>query len=550
MNVGQAVLASLISVSEPGVVDTAEVKDRRLHVVYVNRVGGDVPCEIVGRAVNGAGLDSTSGEPPAIRLAEVVTSLGIGGIPLAEGSAAELSSPNNERVVEHAPFLEVAHQGGRWAFGVLALLFELGEKVAVLIPTGMHQLHKPYTALKQPPGDQAVVGEGAVLERVGAVSGEGRLRFVGEVNKVGDACLHPKRHFILSNPCVDFGVAVVGQVRLIQGGHVVKHRPSPFRAHSQRVGEIGNEISGVAESDPLIAARQESASPVVVEEELPTGLPLVARRHHDKRRQVVGHAAKSVGKPGSHARPAWGLRSGHEEGDAWGVVHRLRVHAADKADFVGQRADVREHFAELDARLPIALERFDRGQCRPLAVAARHRGEPRRSADAVGDILARVGPHDGLGIEEVDVRRPSALPEDDDALGLGGEMRQTRQPRFPLRLVGSTRGAVSQQRRQGRHADSARRSSEELPARDASRVFSLKVVHVIDFHRFQSEKGEHLFARQRFIEVEDCQADRRERGVIAEVESFVPLRLTHRQEGLRPRGVLRINRRLPFVRAT
>jgi hypothetical protein len=42
-------LAALVAEGEAGVVDAAEVQERSLHVVDVDRVLGDVPGEVVGR---------------------------------------------------------------------------------------------------------------------------------------------------------------------------------------------------------------------------------------------------------------------------------------------------------------------------------------------------------------------------------------------------------------------------------------------------------------------------------------------------------------------
>ena len=123
---------------------------------------GDVPGEVVGRAVDRARLDAAAGEPPAVGLAEVIAALGIGGIALAERRAAEFAAPDDERVVEHAALLQILHERRRRAFGVVALLLELREQVAVLVPAGVHQLHEADAALQQPAGDQAVVGEGAL----------------------------------------------------------------------------------------------------------------------------------------------------------------------------------------------------------------------------------------------------------------------------------------------------------------------------------------------------------------------------------------------------
>src|SRR5262249_2501047 len=101
--VGEAVLAALVAESQLRVVDPAEVQDRRLHVVNVDGVGRDVPGVVVGRPVNCARFDAAPREPPTVRLAEVVPTLGIGGGPLPARGAAALAAPDDPRVVPHPP---------------------------------------------------------------------------------------------------------------------------------------------------------------------------------------------------------------------------------------------------------------------------------------------------------------------------------------------------------------------------------------------------------------------------------------------------------------
>ena len=51
MHVRQPVVAALVLERQPGVVDAQAVQDRRVQIVHVHRIRGDVVAEIVGRAV-------------------------------------------------------------------------------------------------------------------------------------------------------------------------------------------------------------------------------------------------------------------------------------------------------------------------------------------------------------------------------------------------------------------------------------------------------------------------------------------------------------------
>ena len=60
MDVGQSKLAALKAMSQTRVVDAAQVHDRRLHVVHVDRVLGDVPTVVVRGSKDGSFFDSTA----------------------------------------------------------------------------------------------------------------------------------------------------------------------------------------------------------------------------------------------------------------------------------------------------------------------------------------------------------------------------------------------------------------------------------------------------------------------------------------------------------
>ena len=397
----------------------------------------------------------------------MVAPLGIAGITLAERRAAEFAPPEHERVVEQAAVLEIMDQGGRRGVGVGALDLQLREQVAVLIPAGVHQLHEPRAPLEQPPRDQAVVGEASLRVDVGPVAVDHVLRLVGKIDQVGYARLHPVGHFVLCDPRLDLGVAEVGEVPGVHGGDVVEQRPSGLTAHAGGIGEVGHRVAGVAELHPLEAARQEAAAPVVVEEELSAALLLVARRHDDERWQVVGLAAEPVAHPGPHARPARHLRARQEKRHAGGVVHRLRVHASDDAEVVGQAAEIRQHLAHFDAALAVLSERLDRRHGGPLGITARHRRKPRRSADAVGDVLTSPLLEHRLGIEEVDVRRPAPLPEHHHSLRLRLVVRQPRQARLAPRCGrrrGRSKRVALEQRGEGHRADPEAGRAEQVAA--------------------------------------------------------------------------------------
>ena len=445
------------------------MQDRRLHVVDVDRVGRDVPAEVVGRAVDRAPLHAAAGQPPRVRLAEVIATGRCRRRTLSERRPPELAAPDDERVVEQAAILQVLHEGRARGIRVAALPLELREQVAVLVPARVHELHEADAPLKQPPGDEAVVRIRSLHENIGAVAGENVARLVREVDELGNARLHPERHLVLSDARVDLRIAHVDGVGRIHGCEIVEQGPPRTARDAGGIREIRNEVAGVAEANPLEPARQKAAPPVVVEEELPARLAPVARCHDDERRQIVRHPPEPVRQPRPHARPARHLGPRHEQRHARRVIHRLRVHRPHEADVVRDRPDVRQHRAHREPRAAVAPVRLDRRHAGPAGVAGRHRRQSRRAADRSRDVAARHLAQHRLVVEEIDMRRPAPLPHHDDALRLRNMMRQ------PGQGVAAGRSRI-EERRKGGEADASHRGAEKLPAIRAKQIVHHRII--------------------------------------------------------------------------
>ena len=63
VNVGQAEVAALESVSQPGVIDAETVQNRRVQIVNVHRIARDVVAEVVRLADRHARLDAAARQP-------------------------------------------------------------------------------------------------------------------------------------------------------------------------------------------------------------------------------------------------------------------------------------------------------------------------------------------------------------------------------------------------------------------------------------------------------------------------------------------------------
>ena len=126
---------------------------------------------------------------------------------LGIAGAAELAAPDDERVVEHAPALQVRDQGGAGLIGLPALPLDALRQVVVLIPALVIELDERDAALGEPARQQTVGGERARRPRVRAVERQRLLRFVREVHHAGHAGLHAIRHLVLRDARVDLGIA-------------------------------------------------------------------------------------------------------------------------------------------------------------------------------------------------------------------------------------------------------------------------------------------------------------------------------------------------------
>ena len=139
VDVGQAEVAAGVAVGEAGVVEAEEVEHGGVQVVDVDRLVRGGEAEFVGAAVDLAPLDATAGEPAGEAVVVVVAAVHLAHVrarrgELDGGRAAELAAPDDQRVLEHPALLQVLHQRRARAVGVLAVLPQVLDQVAVVVP--------------------------------------------------------------------------------------------------------------------------------------------------------------------------------------------------------------------------------------------------------------------------------------------------------------------------------------------------------------------------------------------------------------------------------
>lgn len=148
MYVGQAVVASLEPVGESGVVESQQVEQRGVQVVDVDRVGDNVETEIIGLTMGMPGPQSAAGQPDAEAAIVVVAAV---IPPLNHGRPAKLTPPDDDRVIQQSPFLEIGHQRGTGLIGIEGVLLHTSGQVAVLIPGFVEQLNEADAAFDESP---------------------------------------------------------------------------------------------------------------------------------------------------------------------------------------------------------------------------------------------------------------------------------------------------------------------------------------------------------------------------------------------------------------
>ena len=199
---------------------------------------------------------------------------------------------------------------------------------------------------------------------------------------------------------------------------------------------------------------------------------LVARPLHlGEQDEVVGEvavlAAESVARPGSEARAARDLVTGQELRHGRRMVDLVGMHRAHDAEVVGDGLEVREPFADALAALTAAFE-LRGGGLDQLLLARRHGGQALAAPDGFRQLGAGEFHEPWLLIEELDLRRAAGLGQEDDALGLGGEVREVGQAEF----AGSIGGQGAADERRERHG--AERESgalaEEVATRRVERI--------------------------------------------------------------------------------
>ncbi len=221
---GQANVESLVLNREKLVVDSQAVQDRRIQIVDVDRVRGDVVTELIRFAVDDASFHAAAGQPDAKAARMMIPAVvGVRERSLRVHRAAEFAAPDDERVFEESPLLEILNERCRGLIGVSALLRDFFGEVRVLVPAHVIELNEADVLFGHAPGQQTVSGIAAGLVNVRAIHVQDVLWFVRDVGHLGNRRLHAEGEFRLLDPREHLGIGSPLEADAIERGDVVQH---------------------------------------------------------------------------------------------------------------------------------------------------------------------------------------------------------------------------------------------------------------------------------------------------------------------------------------
>src|SRR5437763_4839208 len=103
--------------------------------------------------------------------------------------APKFSAPDYERVLQHPALFQVLDQRGAGLVRVAAILLEVSDQIAVLVPGFVEKLNKAHATFNEPPREQTIIRKGR-LARLSAVHFKDVLWFFANIHQFRRAGLH------------------------------------------------------------------------------------------------------------------------------------------------------------------------------------------------------------------------------------------------------------------------------------------------------------------------------------------------------------------------
>src|SRR5258706_1782796 len=133
------------------VIDTQETEHGGMQIMDVNRIFHGVVTQFVGAAIGHTAFDACAGHPDGESLDMVIAT-----IALRHGSATKFTSPNDQRIFQHAAGLEVLQQSSGAPVNQTGRSGDSIFDAAMVVPAAMVKLDEAHAAFRQPPPQQTV----------------------------------------------------------------------------------------------------------------------------------------------------------------------------------------------------------------------------------------------------------------------------------------------------------------------------------------------------------------------------------------------------------
>jgi len=150
MHIREPELAALIFEREPLVIQSEQVQHRRVEVMHMHRIGGDIEAKLIGAPVTRAAFHAAAREPHGERVLVMIASrlrlLAVAADALRERRAAKFPGPDHQRVVEHPALLQVGNQRRHRPVCVLAFSRQRIREIRMTIPVGVVKLHHAHAS--------------------------------------------------------------------------------------------------------------------------------------------------------------------------------------------------------------------------------------------------------------------------------------------------------------------------------------------------------------------------------------------------------------------
>ena len=130
----------------------------------------------------------------------------LGELPLAVHRATKFTSPQDQRVLQHATLLQVSDQRGLRTVNRVTLLPQFTGKVVVLIPSAHVQLDETNITFSKPARHEAVCRKASGLTHIRSIHLKRCFALVTEVREFRHRHLHAVRHLMLRNASARLGI--------------------------------------------------------------------------------------------------------------------------------------------------------------------------------------------------------------------------------------------------------------------------------------------------------------------------------------------------------